>query len=217
MALELTALAWTIGFAVILVAQRSVDRRAWAAWDRLRDWNGWQVQGLRDSLQRRSSVILLAVRAAETEHAHGDRGRAARMLRASRDALEGLVSDLRDWLHEWSDIARVLLALAPVPDPHVRAFRLQRLRALAFGWRLAHAFALSRRDRLLLRTFVLGQGLRLLSGYWRTRRLPRRTTGPWPCARALELDLATLSEASVETYEAVLLSRRAGAIAEYTR
>jgi hypothetical protein len=216
-ALELTALAWMIGFAAILIAQRSIDRRAWATWDRLRNWNRGQVHGLRDSLQRRRSVIALAVRAAETEHAHGDRGRALRMLRASSEALEGLVSDLRTWLREWSDTAQALLALAPVPDPRVGALRLQRLRVLAFGWRVAHAFALSRRDRLILRAFVVGHGLRLLQGFWRATRLPRGATTSWPRARALELDLAALSEASLETYESVLVACRAGVFAERTR
>lgn len=212
--MEVITLAWTLGFVAVLLLQRSIDRRAWPAWDGLRRGADGRVQALWESCERRRNLIALAVRAAHAEHTQGNAAQAARMLRSSLEALEMLVDDLLKWLQEWSDTARAWLPLAPVEPPRAGALKLPRLRALALTWKLAHGVAITRRERFLLRTFMLAHALRTLLVFWRRTRLPRRTCEPWARAVVLQADLATLAEASVETYDAFLLSQQVEARAK---
>jgi hypothetical protein len=211
--LEFLTAAWAFAFAWVLVRQRSIDRRAWPTWDSVR-YGAWRVEGLRDSLQRRREVVALAVEGTRAAHAAGQPARAGRMLQASIEALELLTADLLEWLEQWADRARVLLALAPTASPRVGELRLLRLSALTVVWRLLHAVVSTERERFLLRTVVLSRALRTLLRFWRATGLPRRADPTWERARVLENDLAVLSEASVKTYEALLSSHQAATHAQ---
>lgn len=210
MVLEFLTAAWAFGFAWVLVRQRSIDRRAWSTWDGVRG-GASRVEGLRDSLQRRREMVSLAVEGTRAAHAAGQPARAGRMLQASVEALELLTADLLRWLEQWADRARVLLALAPIEPPSVGELRLLRLSALTVVWRLLHVVVSTRRERFLLRTVMLSRALRMLLRFWQATGLPRHSDGTWERARVLENDLATLSEASLKTYEALLLSHQAAA------
>jgi hypothetical protein len=208
-ALEVITLAWAIGFASALIAQRSVDSRAWSVWESMQRGPSAIAHGLRESLVRRTSLIGLAVDAVQGEAKQGDDAQATRLFQASVEALQSLVADLVAWLQAWSDTARTLMALAPTVPLSCGQLRLRRLRVLTLAWKLAHAVTITRSERYLLRTFVLAHALRLLLRFWRRTRLPGRASGAWLSAEALKADLGTLSEASVETYDALQTSLRA--------
>jgi hypothetical protein len=195
--------------ALLLWAQRAFDARAWPTWRRLEGNLARDAAWMRGTLERRVAIIGAFLDAIEGEwYAQHDES-ARRLLEQARVQLSLHARDTRESLREWGEEARALAALVPLQPLSPSRLRVRRVRGIALAWRACHWLGATSRERFLLRVAVLRWSLASLSRWWSTVPLPRRSLLRWTEARALRHDLGALGAACADSYEALLVSRRA--------
>lgn len=205
MALALaTLITWLLVALAIVVLGRLRQVTEWEPWNVLRGVRAPAVTRLSDSLSLRMGMVRTgydcALRARAAGHAEAHR----RLSLATLQTTRVLVRQLDEELEGYAQHARVLQAAVTVEPLRVVELRHADLQGLARGER-AVAMWFSPVGRLRLHLWTLRRGLRLLGH--------RCDVGVRPggadtlvLAADVQADLAAIARATVNTYQALLLS-----------
>lgn len=192
---------------VLLRWQRIRADRGWPTWMALAPERAAQHQHLSETIERHMGELRDTC---ELLHRRGDSGsddQVRALMKAAVELVELLVPDLIGRLQEWSRVASALALVAPTRRLSAGCLQMPSLKGLALGWAMLEAFLVAARDRFRLRAWVLRGGLTLVAASFREHFASGAGRAPgWPRIAMLQSDLGTLSGASLDTYQALLLS-----------
>jgi hypothetical protein len=136
---------------------------------------------------------------------------AARLLDVGYRVIERFAPDMLRLLAAMTAFSRMVAAMAPVQPLRPKDFRMAQLASLAYLNRLLHQFLVSTGERYRLRLYIIGRSFGLATRFLleSTRRVLRRE-GPqereWAQIQAIRLDLETLTDESMASLRALLVS-----------
>ncbi len=208
---------WMIAFSVLgALALLYVDGRrneaaVWRDWELLLTPRGERAyREVEERVQDELAVADLTLKQALAARRLGSTEEALELLDAGYEMIEGFAPDMRALLAHMSAFSRMVAAMAPLPPLRPGDFRLGDLVRLAWLSRALHHFLVSTAERFRLRVYVLRRGFQVATHYLLSsrRRLDLQPAGeaPWQGVQDAHSDLHALSNASLESFRALLAS-----------
>jgi hypothetical protein len=133
------------------------------------------------------------------------------LLDAGFKIIEHFAPNLLKLLAAMATFSRMVSAMAPVTPLRPQAFQVGGLRGLAYLNRVLHHFLVTTSERFRLRLYILGRGVGLAVRYM-VRSTQRISEGgheaqrEWDQIAALREDFGTLTDESLESLKALLVS-----------
>jgi hypothetical protein len=198
--------------ALLYVDGRRNEEAVWRDWEMLLTPRGRRAY---DEVNERVSDELaladLALGRALELRKLGSMDEALEVLEAGYGLIERFSPSMRTFLAGLSVFSRMVAAMAPVDPLRPEDYQVPRLARLASLNRLLHAFLVTTAERFRLRAFMLRRGFVVVTRFMFTakERLARRETAAdeaWDAVRAAHQDLHSLSNESLRSFRALLLS-----------
>jgi hypothetical protein len=141
----------------------------------------------------------------------GSTDEALEVLEAGYALIERFSPSMRTFLNGLSVFSRMVAAMTPVPPLRPQTLEVDRLSRLAGLNQVLHRFLVTTPERFHLRLFILRRSFVVATRFLfaAKQRLARREPGSeadWSSVEAARRDLHTLSNESLESFRALLLS-----------
>ncbi len=208
---------WMIAFSVVggllllYLDGRRNEAAIWRDWELLLTPRGENAyRQVEERVQDDLLVADLTLERALEARQLGSTDEALELLDAGYQMIEGFAPNMRALLAHMSVFSRMVAAMAPLPPLRPSDFRLVQLVRLAYLNRALHHFLVSTAERFRLRVYVLRQGFQVAVHFLlhSRARLASQPAGDssWRGVQDAHRDLHALSNASLESFRALLLS-----------
>ena len=200
------------GLLVLLLRGLQCQRDTLQDWDVfLSSWERETCDELGKRVDAQARMAAFALDRAMASRAAGLDAEAMRYLEVGGRVLERTSPDIITLLRSMSVVSRMAAAIAPVEPLGSGEFRLARLSGLVGVARVAHHFLVSTAERFRLRTYVLRRGFGIVTRFLVRTASRIRVRGlsadpHWDRVASARADLRTLSNESLRTFRALVVS-----------
>jgi hypothetical protein len=199
-------------FVVLLVRALNDDAEILRDWEKvLSPWGRNIYRELQERVEGEARMADYAYERAFMARNAGSLEEAVRLLEVGLQVVERTSPEMVTLLREMAVASRMAAAISPVGPLRPQSFRLPRLSTMAVFAALAHQFLFSAAERFRLRAYVLERGFGLVTRFLlkttaRIREHQASADPDWERIAAARADLRTLSTASLQTFQALLMS-----------
>jgi hypothetical protein len=206
-----------VGLLVVLVIRGlSDDAEILRDWEKvLSPWGQEMYRKLQDRLEGETRMADYAFERALTARNAGSIEEAVRLLDVGLEVVNRTSPEMVSLLREMVVASRMAAAISPIGPLRPQSFRLPRLTTMTVFAALGHQIVFTTAERFRLRAYMLERGFGLATGCLREtaqriRERKAKTDPEWDGIAAARADLRTLSAASLQTFQALLMSLSAG-------
>lgn len=199
------------GLIVVIISGLRNQERIIREWEMaLSPWGAEVYRELGERVAHETRMAEYAYRRAFTARDKGSVDEAIRLLDVGMRVVERTSPDMITLLAGMAVVSRMATAVAKVSPLQPWAFNLRRLSGVALVGAIGHHLLVSTAERFRLRVFLLRRGFLIVTQFLfstASRLRSRHVHGDeWDRIAAARNDLRTLSDESLHTFHALLLS-----------
>jgi hypothetical protein len=203
------------GLVLLFLLGRRDERRVRKDWELLLTPKGQRVYTSMES-QLKTDLELMNITYDEAQSLRelGSMDEAKDLLDAGFRVIEHFAPSLLKLLAAMATFSRMVSAMAPLAPLRPRQFRVGGLKGLAYLNQVLHQFVVTTTERFRLRLYILGRCVGLAVRYMvgSTRRIVENAPDAdrdWEQIAAIREDLGTLTDESLQSLRALLVSMAA--------
>ena len=200
------------GLALLFLLGRRDERRVGKDWELVLTPKGQRIYGsMETQLKTDLELMNTTYEEAASLRELGSVEDAKDLLDAGFRIIEHFAPNLLKLLAAMATFSRMVSAMAPVAPLRPRSLQVGGLRGLAHLNRMLHHFLVTTTERFRLRVYIIGRCVGLATRYMvrSTRRITENAPGAdreWDQIAAIRADLGTLTDESLESLKALLVS-----------
>jgi hypothetical protein len=197
------------GIALLLLDGRRRERAIARDWQLVLTPKGQrELDRLQDNVKAKLTLADYVYERAFEAQRRGDYGDAIELVDLGCQVIEYYTPTMIRALGAMAVLSRMAAAIAPVRPLRPKDFRLAQIVHLAQLNRFFHYLLVTTAERFRFRVYILQRGFRTLGALvFRSSQHGRPGQTPdWPQLEAANHDVVTLSEESIETFRALLVS-----------